>query len=72
MSDRESILASLRRAFPDLKRQYPIQALGLFGSFARGDADDDEGQDHERDQEPAARRLLDGELGEDEYGWHRA
>jgi uncharacterized protein len=40
MSDRESILASLRRAFPDLKRQYLIQSLGLFGSVARGDARD--------------------------------
>jgi predicted nucleotidyltransferase len=40
MSDRETILAGLRRAFPDLKRQYPIQSLGLFGSFARGDAGD--------------------------------
>ena len=38
MSDREAILASLRQAFPELKRHYPIQSLGLFGSFARGDA----------------------------------
>jgi uncharacterized protein len=38
MNERDTILASLRRASPALARRYPIQSLAVFGSFARGDA----------------------------------
>lgn len=38
MSDRDTILASLRRASPTLRERYPIRSLALFGSFARNDA----------------------------------
>jgi predicted nucleotidyltransferase len=39
--ERDAILGSLRAALPDLKQRWPIRSLGLFGSFARGDAGDD-------------------------------
>ena len=38
MTDRDTILAELRNALPELKRRYPIRSLGVFGSLARGDA----------------------------------
>lgn len=38
MSDRDTILTSLRQASPALSRRYPIRSLAVFGSFARGDA----------------------------------
>jgi Nucleotidyltransferase domain len=38
MSPRDSLLASLKAALLQLKQKYPIRSLGLFGSFARGDA----------------------------------
>jgi uncharacterized protein len=38
MSPRDSLLASLKAALPQVKQRYPIRSLGLFGSFARGDA----------------------------------
>jgi uncharacterized protein len=38
MSSREVVLARLQAALSELKQRYPIRSLGLFGSFARGDA----------------------------------
>ncbi len=38
MSGREALLTRLQAALPGLKEKYPIRSLGLFGSFARGDA----------------------------------
>ena len=38
MTERDAIFARLRAALPDLGRQWPIRSLGVFGSFARGDA----------------------------------
>lgn len=36
--DRDAICRSLANAKDDLFQRYPIRRLGLFGSFARGDA----------------------------------
>ena len=36
--ERETILQRLRESKPALVRQFPLQRLALFGSFARGDA----------------------------------
>lgn len=38
MTTRDQILATLRRAAPDLAREFGITRLALFGSYARGDA----------------------------------
>jgi predicted nucleotidyltransferase len=38
MGEKDELLAVLRTALPDLQRQWPIRALALFGSVARGDA----------------------------------
>jgi uncharacterized protein len=38
MSYRDAFVATLQAALPHLKERYPIQSLGVFGSFARGDA----------------------------------
>jgi len=32
----EDVLAELRRLQPALRRRYPIRAMGVFGSYARG------------------------------------
>lgn len=37
MYTREQILETLRKRKPELQRRYPLSALGLFGSYARGD-----------------------------------
>lgn len=34
----DKILATLRKYQPELQRKYPISRLGVFGSYARGDA----------------------------------
>lgn len=34
----ETILEKLRRHQPELRRKYPIARLGVFGSYARGEA----------------------------------
>ena len=34
----EAILGKLRAYKPELQRKYPISRLGLFGSYARGEA----------------------------------
>ena len=39
MTDRDTILDALRLALPELKRQWPIRSLAVFGSVARGEAD---------------------------------
>jgi predicted nucleotidyltransferase len=38
MTEKDKILAVLRAALPDLKRQWPIRSLAVFGSVARGEA----------------------------------
>lgn len=38
MKTREEILAILRRAGPELAREFGVRRLALFGSYARGDA----------------------------------
>jgi predicted nucleotidyltransferase len=35
------ILEKLREIKPELQRKYPISSLGVFGSYARGEATDD-------------------------------
>jgi predicted nucleotidyltransferase len=35
---REAILAELRRLKPELSRRYGVSRIGLFGSFAKGEA----------------------------------
>ena len=34
----ESILEKLRQHKPELQRKYPVSRLGVFGSYARGEA----------------------------------
>ncbi|WP_414648341.1 nucleotidyltransferase family protein, partial [Dinghuibacter sp.] len=34
----ETILEKLRAFKPELQRKYPISSLGVFGSYARGEA----------------------------------
>ncbi len=34
----EQILLKLRQHKPDLQRKYPVSKLGVFGSYARGEA----------------------------------
>jgi predicted nucleotidyltransferase len=41
MINRETVLECLRSALPDLKRQWPIRSLGVFGSMVRDDARDE-------------------------------
>jgi predicted nucleotidyltransferase len=36
----DTIVDILRRHKPDLQRKYPISRLGVFGSYARGEAKD--------------------------------
>lgn len=36
----EDILAALKRMIPLLKKQYGIESIGVFGSIARGDANE--------------------------------
>ena len=38
MSERDDVLATLRRALPELRRHWPIRSLAVFGSMARGEA----------------------------------
>jgi len=38
MNDIDTIIASLRSAMPELRRQWPIGSLALFGSRVRADA----------------------------------
>jgi len=37
MRDLEHIIADLQRMKPELLRRYPIRALGVFGSYVRGE-----------------------------------
>ena len=36
----QSILQTLRQYKPELQRKYPVSAIGIFGSYARGEATD--------------------------------
>lgn len=38
MDERDETLAALRALLPELRRQWPIRSLSIFGSVARGDA----------------------------------
>src|SRR5947208_15593045 len=38
MSERDDVLAVLRTVLPELRRDWPIRSLALFGSVARGEA----------------------------------
>lgn len=38
MSEKEEVLAALSAALPELRRQWPIQSLAIFGSVAREEA----------------------------------
>ena len=40
MLTRETILQRLRESYPYLTSEYGVQRIGLFGSFARGTADE--------------------------------
>jgi predicted nucleotidyltransferase len=40
-TERDTVLTSLRAALPELAERWPIKSLGLFGSFARNEPDDD-------------------------------
>jgi predicted nucleotidyltransferase len=37
----DDIMTQLRALQPDLKRRYPIQGMGVFGSYVRGEQRDD-------------------------------
>lgn len=37
----DDIISQLRALEPDLRRRYPIRALGIFGSYARGEQRED-------------------------------
>jgi predicted nucleotidyltransferase len=41
MSERDDIRARLHAALPELRRQWPIHSLAIFGSVARNEADTD-------------------------------
>jgi len=41
MSERDDVLAALKKAAPELRRDYPIRALAMFGSVARDEAGPD-------------------------------
>jgi predicted nucleotidyltransferase len=41
MKTLDAVIAELRRLKPDLERRYPIRALGVFGSYARGEQRED-------------------------------
>jgi predicted nucleotidyltransferase len=36
-----AIVEKLRQHKPELQRKYPISAIGVFGSYARGEAEED-------------------------------
>ena len=41
MRSLDDILTQLRALQPELRRRYPIQAMGVFGSYVRGEQRDD-------------------------------
>ncbi|MDZ3837963.1 MAG: nucleotidyltransferase domain-containing protein [Rhodospirillales bacterium] len=41
MKDLTCVLAELRELQPELKKRYPIKAIGVFGSYVRGEQRDD-------------------------------
>ena len=53
MKTREDILGVLAREKPHLARRYPIHALALFGSYARGDQEPTSDVDLVVDVEPS-------------------
>ena len=38
MTEKDELLTKMRAALPELRRQWPIRSLAMFGSIARGDA----------------------------------
>ena len=53
MSDRDQILDTLRKQYAELSRRYPIHRLALFGSWARGDAQESSDVDVLVDVDPS-------------------
>jgi predicted nucleotidyltransferase len=41
VKDLTCVLAELRELQPELKKRYPIRAIGVFGSYVRGEQRDD-------------------------------
>jgi len=41
VKDLTCVLAELRELQPELKKRYPIKAIGVFGSYVRGEQRDD-------------------------------
>ncbi|MGQ9372028.1 nucleotidyltransferase family protein [Azospirillum sp. ST 5-10] len=41
MRSLDDILTQLRALQPDLRRRYPIRSMGVFGSYVRGEQQDD-------------------------------
>ena len=41
MKSLDTVLAELRRLKPELARRYPIRAMGVFGSYVRGEQRED-------------------------------
>lgn len=60
MAETDNIIASLRTALPDLRKQWPIRSLALFGSRVRDDAKPDSDLDVlvEFDKPPALSSFL--------------
>ena len=50
---RDDILATLREASPELRREFGVRRLALFGSFARGEAGPDSDVDILVDFDPS-------------------
>ncbi len=55
MSARDQILDTLRKTHAELERRYAIRRLALFGSRARGDAQEDSDVDGLVDVDPPKR-----------------
>ena len=41
MKTLDTVLAELRRLRPELERRYPIRSIGVFGSYVRGEQNED-------------------------------
>lgn len=52
-TEQQTILARLRAALPDLKREFPLRRLALFGSVVRGESADGSDVDILAEVEPS-------------------
>ena len=41
MKDLQAVMGELRRLQPELRRRYPIRAIGVLGSWVRGEQTED-------------------------------